>query len=124
MTKTILIADDNDTLRHALSQTLAHDSFEVCGEAHDGQDAIDKAQQLRPDLIILDISMPVMNGFDAARTLKQRFPSVPIILYTLHKDRFIEEEARAAGAAAVVSKSERVSVLMGLAHELLDRNAA
>jgi CheY-like chemotaxis protein len=72
--------------------------FEVCGEAHDGQDAIEKAQRLLPDLIILDLSMPVMNGLDAARVLKDRMPSVPIIMFTLYVDPFVEQESRSAGA--------------------------
>jgi PleD family two-component response regulator len=63
MAKTILIADDSDVVRRAVCEAFALESdFEVCGEAHDGHDAIEKAQRLHPDLIILDLSMPVMNG--------------------------------------------------------------
>ena len=71
MAKAVLIADDNDSVRRALCEAFARDSdFEVCAEAHDGGDAIEKALRLRPDLIVLDLSMPVMNGLDAARELK------------------------------------------------------
>ena len=77
MAKTILIADDNDVVRRAVCEVFTRESdFEVCGEAHDGQDAIDKAERLHPDLIILDLSMPGMNGFDAARVLKHRMVSI------------------------------------------------
>jgi len=122
--KTVLIADDNETLRRALCEALARESdFEVCGQAQNGQDAIEKAQQLHPDLIILDLSMPVMNGLDAARALKNLMPSVPIILFTLHPYPFIDAEARSAGVDAVVSKSD-VSILKQQARSILYGNAA
>jgi DNA-binding NarL/FixJ family response regulator len=125
MAKTILVADDNGSLRQALCEAFKHESdFEVCGEAHDGQDAIEKAEQLHPDLIILDLSMPVMNGLDAARALKVRMPSLPILMFTLYVDPNLEREARSAGVADVVSKSEHISVLTGKARRLLYRNAA
>ena len=125
MAKAVLIADDNESVRRALCEAfLRHSDFEVCAEAHDGRDAIEKALRLRPDLIVLDLSMPVMNGLDAARELKDRMPSVPIILFTFHSYPFIDAEARSAGVAAVISKSEHISVLMGQARGLLYRNAA
>ena len=98
--------------------------FEVCGEARDGRDAIDKAQQLQPDLIILDLSMPLMNGLDASRAIKKLMPSVPIILFTLHVYPFLELEAQAAGIAAVVSKSADLSVLIASARGLIYSSAA
>ena len=125
MAKTILIADDNDAVRRAVCEVCTRDSdFEVCGEAQDGQDAIEKAQRLKPDLIILDFAMPVMNGFEAARALRDLMPSVPIIMFTLYIDTFVKEEARSAGVADVVSKSEHISVLIDAARRLLYRNAA
>jgi DNA-binding NarL/FixJ family response regulator len=103
MAKSILIADDNGIVRRGLCEAFKSESdFEVCGEAHDGQDAIEKAQRLHPDLIILDLSMPVINGLDAARVLRDRMPSVPIIMFTLYVDPFVEEESRSAGAAEAV----------------------
>jgi DNA-binding NarL/FixJ family response regulator len=125
MPKTILIADDNDSLRQALCTALTLESdFEVCGQAHNGQDAIDKAQRLHPDLIILDLSMPLMNGFDAARVIKRLMPSVPMILFTFYVYPAIEAEARAAGVDAVVPKSENTSVLVRIVRGLLYLNAA
>ena len=126
MAKTILIADDNDAVRRAVCEVFTRESdFEVCGEAHDGHDAIEKAQRLHPDLIILDLSMPGMNGLDAARALRDRLvPPVPIILFTLYDDGIVEERARSAGVADVVSKSEDISVLIDAARRLLYRNAA
>ena len=126
MAKTILIADDNDAVRRAVCEVFALESdFEVCGEANDGNEAIEKAQRLHPDLIILDLSMPVMNGLDAARALRDRLvPPVPIILFTLYDDGIVEERARSAGVADVVSKSEDISVLTRTARRLLYRDAA
>src|SRR5579864_3660108 len=86
--------------------------FEVCGEAENGKGAIEKAQELRPDLIVLDLSMPVMNGFDAGRILKRLMPSVPLIVYSAFGDRLAENQARLIGISEVVSKSEHASVLI------------
>ena len=91
----------------------------MCGEAENGREAIDKAQQLHPDLIVLDLSMPVMNGIEGARVLKGLMPTVPLIVFSEYSDVFSEEEARSAGVAALVSKSEHVSVLVGRARALL-----
>ena len=125
MAKAVLIADDNDSVRRALCEAFARDSdFEVCAEAHDGRDSIEKALRLHPDLIVLDFSMPVMNGLDAARELKDRMPSVPIILFTFHVDLFVKEAALSAGVSDVVSKSEPLSVIIAKARNLLYRNAA
>jgi DNA-binding NarL/FixJ family response regulator len=125
MAKTVLIADDNDSVRRASCEAFARDSdFEVCAEAHDGGDAIEKALRLRPDLIVLDLSMPVTNGLDAARELKGRMPSVPIVLFTFYVDLFVKEAALPAGVSDVVSKSEPLSVLIAKARNLLYRNAA
>ena len=87
MPKTILVADDNPLVRKMLCKIFeAEDDYDICAEAVNGQEAIDLAKRHRPDLIILDFSMPVMNGVDAARELKRIMPHVPIILFTLHAD--------------------------------------
>jgi DNA-binding NarL/FixJ family response regulator len=76
-------------------RTLDADGFNVCGEANDGQQAVELAEKLSPDLIILDLSMPVMNGLQAAPALRRLVPESPIILYTLHADRAVHEKALA-----------------------------
>jgi len=125
MAKAVLIADDNVSVRGALCEAFVRDSdFEICAEAHDGRDSIEKALRLRPDLIVLDLSMPDMNGLDAARELKGRIPSVPIILFTFYVDPFIKEAALASGVSDVVLKSENVAVLIAKARTLLRREAA
>jgi len=75
----------------------AEADFEVCGEAANGQEAIERAQEFHPDLIILDLSMPVMNGLDAAKVLKTLMPAVPLIIFSEYGDVLSDEEARAAG---------------------------
>jgi DNA-binding NarL/FixJ family response regulator len=113
MPKKVLVVDDNAELRHLLCRLFTAESdFEVCGEAENGREAIAKAQELRPDVIVTDLSMPVMNGIEAARLLKGLMPAVPIIMFSEYGDAFSENEARSAGVAALVSKSAHVSVLL------------
>jgi CheY-like chemotaxis protein len=124
MAKTVLVADDNEIIRRAICRMLLRETdFEVCAGAYHGLDAIEKAQQLHPDLIILDLCMPVMNGIDAARALRARMPTVPIIMVTSYADAFLKEELRSTGVAEVVSKSD-ISVLTQKARTLLLQNAA
>jgi DNA-binding NarL/FixJ family response regulator len=120
MAKTVLIVDDNEIIRRGLraSFTAAPD-FDVCGEAENGREAIEKAQELHPDLIVLDLSMPVMNGIDAARVLRKLMPTLPLIIFSEYSDVLSEAEARSAGVSALVSKSEHVSVLVAKARALL-----
>jgi two-component system, chemotaxis family, chemotaxis protein CheY len=123
--KSVLIVDDNAFVRHALCELFKHEAdFEVCGEAENGREAIEKAQELRPALIVLDLSMPVMNGFDAARVLKRLMPTVALIMYSALGDEFLEYRARLIGFSEVVSKSEHASVLIQKARGLLYSAAA
>ena len=106
MTKNILIVDDSELIRVATRHFLESQSgFKVCGEAVDGIDALEKASHLNPDLIILDIAMPRMNGLQTARELRARMHRVPIILFTWYADAVQPEDAAAAGISAVISKS-------------------
>jgi len=107
MPRRILIVDDSAYVRRSMRALFAGQrDFEICGEAADGQDGIEKAEKLNPDLIILDLSMPVMNGLDAARALRLTRPAIPIILYSLYSDEAVLAEAIAAGIRAVVSKAD------------------
>jgi DNA-binding NarL/FixJ family response regulator len=123
--RAVLIVDDNPTVRRLICELFTHEGdFEVCGEAENGKDAIEKAQLLRPALIITDLSMPEMNGLDATRALKKLMPHVPVILYTIHADAALIKAALAAGASAVLRKEEAATVLVKTARELLDKLAA
>ena len=125
MVRSVIIVDDNPAVRKLLCQvfTTAGD-FSVCGEAENGREAVEKAQRLHPDLIVTDLAMPIMNGLEEARILKQLIPTVPVILYTMHGGSSIEKEARLAGAYAVVSKSEGIDTLIAKARSLFNKVAA
>jgi CheY-like chemotaxis protein len=82
--KSILIVDDHEYVRRAVRSLFASTGLRVCGEAVDGVDAIQKAEELQPDLVVLDLSMPNMNGIEAARALKKIRPQLPILLLTAH----------------------------------------
>ena len=106
VTKNILLVDDSELIRLATRHFLeSQPGFKVCGEAVDGIDALEKASHLNPDLIILDIAMPRMNGLQTARELRARMYRVPIILFTWYADAVQPEDAAAAGISAVISKS-------------------
>lgn len=125
MTKTVLIVDDNAFVRRALCEIFEREGdLEVCGEAEDGQQAIAAAMCLHPDLVILDISMPVMSGLDAARALRTLRPTLPLILYSAGADRAVELQATSIGVSELVSKAEPVSVLISRARRLLYAAAA
>jgi len=113
MTKSVLIADDHELIRKALCELFtSQEDFEVCAEAENGKEAVEMAQFFRPDLILLDLSMPVMNGIEAACELKRVMPMVPIIVFSVNGDVISEREARQTGISAVVSKDAQLRVLL------------
>lgn len=120
MVKSVLIADDNAFIRQRLGELFSREpDFEVCAVAENGRNATEEAEESHPDLILLDLSMPVMNGLDAARALKQLMPEVPIVMFSIYSDSFTEKEARLAGVSALVSKFEDMSALVGIVRNLL-----
>jgi len=120
MAKSILIADDNDIVRSIIRFFLETEGFEVCGEAADGVDAIEKAKQLKPDLIVLDLAMPRMNGVEAASALKGMMPDVPLICFTMYKELMGHSLTAAVGVDAVLSKPDGVSGLVECVQGLLN----
>ena len=120
MPKSILIVDDSEVIRRALRRMIEESNhFVVCGEAANGKEAIDQAARLHPDLVVLDMSMPEMNGLEAAKVLKQMLPTIPLILYTSHADSVVKEHARAIGFHAVVPKGTGAEVILVHAKNLL-----
>jgi DNA-binding NarL/FixJ family response regulator len=103
----ILLADDHEAVRRGLRALLeTQEQWKVCGEAEDGRDAVEKAKELKPDIIILDISMPALSGFGAARLIKELLPETPILVYSMHRSQAFLEEARRIGVNGYISKSE------------------
>lgn len=103
----ILVVDDNPTVRRHLRTVLEqHDDWQVCDEARNGQDAVDRFRQVRPDVIVLDFQMPEMNGLDAARIISQQAPEIPILMVTLYLSKQLSEEARRAGVRGTCAKTD------------------
>ena len=108
----ILIADDKPQIRRIIRGMLeAHAGWEVCAEAEDGMQAVARAKQCKPDVIVLDLAMPEMNGFEAAREISSALPGTPILFNTLYASPQVEREAEKIGVVGVVSKSEQYRLI-------------
>jgi DNA-binding NarL/FixJ family response regulator len=113
MSKQIFIVDDSELVRKYVRTHLeSHLEQITCAEANDGLEAIQRVRDVAPDLVILDLCMPVMNGLDTAAALHDVFPKLPIILYTLHKDVVTRTQAQSFGVRAVISKSDQIELLV------------
>jgi CheY-like chemotaxis protein len=117
-----MIVDDHAVIRRMVRVIFEAEDLEVF-DAVNGAEGVQKAQEVKPGLIILDLSMPVMNGLDAARELKVLMPHVPLLMFTNNAGGILEKEVRSAGIAAVISKSDvdglkqllaRAKTLLGL----------
>ncbi len=120
MSGAVLIADDNQSIRRVLRSVLEKDAeCTVCGEAENGLVALQKIKELQPDLVVLDFSMPVLNGIEVLRAVKRARPAMPVILFTMFKDKYLEAEAFAAGASVIISKTDGIGTLVDQARVLL-----
>lgn len=123
--KRVLLVDDISAVRSLVRQLFELEpDFEISGEAEDGRDALEKAKILKPDLIILDLSMPDMTGLEAATLLRQILPETRIILFTVQEGGEVERLAREAGIHAVVSKNKAASKLVFQAKALLSNSSS
>lgn len=101
----ILLCDDHAVIRRGLRLVLEqHEDFEVVGEASDGREAVQKAEELKPDIVVLDITMPNMNGIEAARQITAKQPAISIIVLSMHADEAFVLKALKAGARGYVLK--------------------
>jgi len=109
----VLVVDDNESVRRSICQILhSQTDIEVICQAVDGADAIHQARQHHPELVLLDITMPTMNGLDAARILKREFPSMHVVIVSQHDSRGFQWAALAAGATGYVVKSNAAQDLL------------
>jgi len=109
----ILIADDHPIVRRMVRSTLEqHPLFEVCGEAFDGARAIEAAQRLKPDVVVLNITMPVLNGLETAREIAAKVPESAIVILSTHADERLIDEAKKIGARAYVAKTKAGEALV------------
>jgi DNA-binding NarL/FixJ family response regulator len=110
MSHTILIADDSALIRHSLRHCIEQNSeWEVCGEAENGEVAIEKVKELHPDMVILDWQMPVMNGLEAARQIAVIAPDTRMVMLTLDNCEQLWKDAKQVGISSVLSKSDGVA---------------
>lgn len=119
-TASLLICDDNPNIRFLLRTFVeSRTPYNICGEASHGMEAIEKAKELQPDLILLDLSMPVMTGAEAAIILKRSMPRMKIILFSMHLDDISKSLGTAIGVDLMLSKSDSISKLADHLHTLL-----
>lgn len=117
------MVDDSEPVRDVIRTFLERTGCQVCGEAADGLEAIEKAKELKPNLIVLDLSMPGMNGAEAAHTLGELMPDVPIVVLTMYGDVLGQAMAAGLGVKAVVAKADGMVKLVECVRRLLPPNS-
>jgi len=118
MTVRVLVVDDHPAFRKALTSALGMvDGFEVAGEAGGGVAACEGAEELEPDVVLMDLSMPDLSGIDAMKKIHRSKPDLPVVILTAHADPGVEKEARAAGASGFLAKGIGLEDLVIVLHE-------
>lgn len=117
--KTALVVDDTVAIRKMIAAAFCSDGFKTCAQAGDGKEGVELARELHPDIVTLDLSMPVLNGLEAAKELRKLYPKMPIILFTLFGDVQLAAEAHKIGINLVLPKTTPLKHLVVLAHRLL-----
>jgi DNA-binding NarL/FixJ family response regulator len=117
----IVLADDHEIVRKGIRSLLEGQfPWEICGEAENGRDAVGKVLELKADLVVLDLSMPVLNGLEAAREIRKEAPATKIIIFSMHDSPRIADEAKRSGADAYVVKTAHFTELQKTIAELLN----
>jgi DNA-binding NarL/FixJ family response regulator len=117
----ILIADDHSAVRSVLRALIeSHADWQVCGEAVNGFEAVVKTEELKPDLLVLDMAMPIMDGIRAAREISKASATLPILMHTMHSSPTLDLEAQKAGVSRVVNKCESGDKLITVIENLLN----
>src|ERR1700759_453413 len=116
----VLLVDDHELVRRGLRHILRDTRFEVCGEAENGQQGVEQTLKLKPDLVLLDMSMPMMTGLQAAKAIRRLAPETKILIVTIHSSSQMEQEARAAGADGYVTKMSATEKLLSAMNALFE----
>jgi DNA-binding NarL/FixJ family response regulator len=120
----VLVVDDHPAFRRALTSALRMvKDIEVAGEASGGIAAAEQAAEVEPDLVLMDLSMPDLNGIDAMRRIHKKSPDLPVVILTAHADPGVEKEARDAGASGFLAKGTALEDLVLVLHEAADGEA-
>jgi CheY-like chemotaxis protein len=120
--RTILVVDDSAFERTVIRSAVEGlTQFRICGEASDGADGIKKALELKPDLIIMDLAMPEMNGAEAAMVVRNAMPNIPIVLFTLYAEQLRGAISPGFGVTVILSKADGLAPLLECLETLLDR---
>lgn len=117
----VLLADDHDIVRQGIRRLLEREpTLQVCGEAQDGREAVRMAKELKPRVVILDLSMPELNGLDAARQIRGALPDTEVLIFTMHRSEQLVREVVAAGARGYVLKSDPARDLVSAVQEVAE----
>lgn len=121
MASKILIVDDHEIVRTGLCRLIeGHSAWKLCGQAGNGKEGVEKTLELKPDLVLMDISMPVMSGLEATKQIRRLSPTTKIVILSLHDDKTIAAQAKEAGADAYVVKTGPSEVLLKAICAVLD----
>lgn len=116
----ILVAEDSASVRRVVRTQLSARNLPVCGEAEDGAEAVEKARELKPDVIVLDLAMPGLNGLEAAAILKEEMPGVRTVLFTMYSEAVaIQFKSKLPCFDAVIAKSDGIEKLLKCVQKLL-----
>lgn len=114
----VMVVDDSRAMRAALCSTLESEGLEIVGQAKNGREAVELARKLQPDVILMDIKMPLMDGFEATRLIKKEFPHIKIIALTVYEEKEALEKAAARGFSAYIVKGESLTSVLGTIREV------
>lgn len=121
MSVRILIADDSEQVRSAITFLIRGLGWEVCGAVGDGEAVVEKAIELKPDLLVLDVAMPKRDGWSAGRQIRASLPDTPILLYTLLPSSYLENQAKESGFQGVVEKSNPTALIAAIRNAIEGR---
>lgn len=117
-----LLVDDHESVRMGVAAILSsRPNLEVCGEASNGKEAVEKAKELKPDIIIMDVNMPVLDGIHSAKEIRVFLPEVPILFFSMHDGVYLVHEAKMAGVQGLVSKTDARATLLDAVDALLKK---